>query len=400
MRRFYAILLFFIIFAALNLLPRVFHVDASAFAQRDRNRTSRRAGRARQRTDYTKFSHRTEAHLKDCNSCHKIPTKNWSRARAEDPFPDVTDFPDHPSCVNCHREQFFRGARPPICTICHTQVAPRDGPRFVFQNPGDESPRGRVKDQEPSQFSINFPHDVHQDVMALRRRFLEEAGSGRIIRASFQTEEKKRIDSCSLCHKLYMPQGESDEEALQGKPDGMEESLWPKKGAFMTTPKSHASCFNCHWRDGGARPLSNDCAACHKLLPPGAQAASIRAKPDAPLAAASQIADERIRAKWLRRESARFRHEVERHMELSCASCHLNITSINTLDPATLKVPLPSCGGTGSSCHIKTRPKAILNVEVDKKRSDAAFQCVKCHMNYGDMPIPNTHAEAVPTPKP
>src|SRR5919109_945765 len=50
--------------------------------------------------DYSKFSHATKEHREDCSKCHNIPTKNWQTARQ---FPDVADYPDHASCVRCHR---------------------------------------------------------------------------------------------------------------------------------------------------------------------------------------------------------------------------------------------------------------------------------------------------------
>src|ERR1051325_703649 len=51
--------------------------------------------------DYTKFSHQTHvvAQKLACNSCHKVPSKNWKEMRKGDAaFADVTDFPEHSSC--------------------------------------------------------------------------------------------------------------------------------------------------------------------------------------------------------------------------------------------------------------------------------------------------------------
>ena len=79
--------------------------------------------------DYTKFSHSTPKHKSTCNTCHKVPTKSWSKVSA---FPDVTDFPDHDACVSCHRVQFFKSARPPICSVCHSKTSPRDEARYVL----------------------------------------------------------------------------------------------------------------------------------------------------------------------------------------------------------------------------------------------------------------------------
>src|SRR5215475_14171446 len=67
------------------------------------------------KTDYTNFSHQTHfvAQKLACDSCHKVPAKNWNAVRTGDAaFQDVTDFPEHDSCLNCHRQQFFARERP------------------------------------------------------------------------------------------------------------------------------------------------------------------------------------------------------------------------------------------------------------------------------------------------
>jgi len=105
--------------------------------------------------DYTKFSHSTQKHQAACVTCHKIPTKDWTKTSS---FPDVTDYPSHDACVSCHRPQFFRGARPPICSVCHSKTSPRDDVRYAFRNPASKL-----------QFAIEFPHNKHQDAIALLR---------------------------------------------------------------------------------------------------------------------------------------------------------------------------------------------------------------------------------------
>src|SRR5689334_4266763 len=45
--------------------------------------------------NYSNFSHRTHVEKQKlaCNSCHKVPSKNWKEVRKGDAaFPDVTDF--------------------------------------------------------------------------------------------------------------------------------------------------------------------------------------------------------------------------------------------------------------------------------------------------------------------
>ena len=102
-------------------------------------------GQRRPAVDYSKFSHATQKHQAACNSCHKAPTKDWMKASA---FPDVSDYPGHDACVSCHRPQFFRGARPPICSVCHSKTSPRDEARFAFPNSASKP-----------QFTTEFPHD-------------------------------------------------------------------------------------------------------------------------------------------------------------------------------------------------------------------------------------------------
>ena len=94
------------------------------------------------RIDYTKFSHQTHAVTQKlaCNSCHKVPAKNWKEVRKGDAaFPDVTDFPEHATCLGCHRQQFFARERPAplICSNCHIAVSPRDTSRWLFPSLGD-----------------------------------------------------------------------------------------------------------------------------------------------------------------------------------------------------------------------------------------------------------------------
>ena len=137
---------------------------SSAAAQRRPRR--RPVTAARPAIDYSKFSHATEKHRGQCLTCHKVPTKNWQRVGD---FPDVADYPDHDACVSCHRRQFFRGARPQICTVCHLQSSPREDKRYVFRNPASSL-----------QFAIEFPHDKHQDVIARRQtepRFTPASGN-------------------------------------------------------------------------------------------------------------------------------------------------------------------------------------------------------------------------------
>jgi hypothetical protein len=377
--------------------------SAAAEPQRRRGTTRRRppARAQRPRVDYTKFTHSTPAHRKDsCDSCHRSPSANWAQVRdASTAFPDITDYPEHASCLGCHRQQFFRGARPAICTVCHTVISPRSGARHPFANPPApfaRSPKARTR---PSEFALNFPHDIHQDVMAHAPSPAADASDVRFVRTSFAQEPAKpqKPNSCSVCHVTYAQPGRAGAtpvppDAKAGAGAGVP-TLHP--GLLKTTPTGHASCFNCHWQDGGEKPVSTDCAGCHKLLPKGTtRPAPAGRDADAQFAARAGFTDPYAVRKLLRRESVTFPHDEENHRSIDCATCHTRIPAISTLDEKTLKVPILSCGG-GSGCHISARPKKILNDEVDKKLADANFQCAKCHVNLGREKPPKSHLDAV-----
>jgi len=149
--------------------------------------------------DYTKFSHSTQKHRSTCNSCHKIT------------FPDITDYPSHDACVSCHRPQFFKGARPPICSVCHSKTSPRDDVRFAFRNPATKL-----------QFDVEFPHDKHQDVIAF----------------AFAHAPQQNYNNCTICHAS-------------------------RTATFKAAPTDHSSCFNCHWKS--QEPVAANCNGCHKL---------------------------------------------------------------------------------------------------------------------------------------
>src|SRR6266404_9545285 len=115
---------------------------------------------------YSAFLHSSDQHESlECNACHKIPTA-WNAKRE---FPDVADFPDHDACVRCHRPQFFSGQAmigtgPAICMVCHVRAAPREDARFAFGRPNNSDQPAKPKDQR--QFTIEFPHDKHQNAIA------------------------------------------------------------------------------------------------------------------------------------------------------------------------------------------------------------------------------------------
>ena len=335
---------------------------------------------------YSEFEHSSKAHRIECGTCHKFPSANWNKLRTgPEAFPDQTDYPKHDSCVKCHTQQFFKGARPAICSICHTNPSPRDSSRHPFPNPReifDQSPKGKTTE---SDFVVSFPHDKHIEIVSMHRPI-----AGAFVNASFFGGDSRRLaeESCSVCHQTMKPQDKSDDEFLTKPPATIGDAFWLKKGTFKTAPIGHTNCFTCHSADSGILPAPQTCAACHQLKPPQ-PAADFEAK----LASTMVIGDKVMTDTWRRRESAgAYRHEFFAHAELSCSTCH-NVLTIKTSDPPTKKINISSC----ATCHATPTSDegGALNYEMDKRKEDAAFQCVKCHIAFGKRAVPDSHIRAI-----
>ena len=369
---------------------------------------ARRSTAPAPRIDYSKFSHVTHVTTQKltCDSCHKFPTKNWKEVRKGDAaFADVAEFPEHSSCLGCHRQQFFARERPApaICSNCHVSVTPRDTTRFLFPSLGDVAD-SKLKTREfVSEFGLNFPHDKHVDVVGLYRPRFRPEGAAQFVRANMSLSSPRIIGqkqpdqpkSCPVCHQTYQPQGNSSEEYVTKPPKNLADNFWLKKGTFQTVPNSHTVCFTCHNADSGLPPDSKDCHVCHQLLQPE----KLKVDFDSKLPTDMSITDKTILERWSSRISAgAFRHEGGEHPALNCTGCH-NITGMNTLDRKTLKVPIGSCGGA-EGCHITptTDDGGALNFEIDQKKANAAFVCVKCHVTFGKESLPANHLEAIPKP--
>jgi hypothetical protein len=358
--------------------------------------------------EYSKFTHNNPAHQQQCSSCHRFPSSNWKQIRkADQAFPDVTDYPEHSSCLSCHRQQFFRGATPSICRVCHVEPSPRNSARHPFPNPREIFDASTKGQSEFSEYRVYFPHEKHEGMFGQGRPPIEPRRGLRLVIASFQPENvSKGQDAqvtknagCVKCHQDYKPQGESGEEFVTTPPKDLpENAFWLKKGTFKTAPQDHALCFTCHSQEGGLTPAATDCGACHKLLSPKQVVArtETHAEFDPKVAAAMGITDKTTLEKWRRREAIKFRHEWVLHADLSCTDCH-NTPKINTLDEKGPEVQVLSCGGPGSGCHVTvtTDEGGALNTEFDQKKADAGFQCVKCHGLLGKRPVPQSHINAL-----
>jgi len=374
--------------------------NSSSFQrERSRGRSQKKAAPPKKpKIDYTKFSHQTHVVSQKlaCDSCHKVPAKNWNVVRTgEKAFHDVTDFPEHASCLNCHREQFFARERPApsICSNCHIAVRPKDTTRWVFPSLGDLSDPKLKRREFISEFAVAFPHDKHIDVVGSFSRDRQS-----FIAVSFQ--EKKTPASCAVCHATYQPQGNSNEEYVTKPPKDLGDNFWLKKGTFKTIPNSHTTCFTCHNADSGIAPEPKTCNVCHKLL---SSENKLPADFDPTLPTRMAITDRYVLLRWPQRFYAgAFRHEAGLHTEISCLNCHdaANAT-FSTTNPKTLKVPIKSCGGE-EGCHITQTldDGGALNFEIDQRKKDPKFVCTKCHITFGTLPTPDGHAKALPTPKP
>jgi len=232
-------------------------------------------------------------------------------------FPDVKDYPDHDSCVSCHRPQFFKGARPQICSVCHSKTSPRDEARFAFRNSAAKQ-----------QFTIEFPHDRHQDVIALMRRPVVFAHA------------PQNYNNCTICHAS-------------------------RNTTFKAAPGNHASCFNCHWKS--QQPVADNCKGCHMLT----------------TAFTASDQPERISIKYMHEGGG----ERKQHVA-ECTTCHINITRSASLRGLKPDVPVTAC----TECHNKDGLRQDLNKELLTLDKNRAFTCVYCHApNVGSLDPPASH---------
>jgi len=314
---------------------------------------------------YSAFLHSSEKHMSlTCNACHKVPT-SWTAKRE---FPDVADFPDHDACVRCHRQQFFTrqtfsGSGPTICTVCHLRAAPREDARFAFGKPNNSNQVTKAKDER--QFTIEFPHDKHQNVIAQLRQSNSSDRSVIFWRAAFfrsPDDKKPDYNNCSICHQ-------TDNTFIDKPPSRGLDVFEPGAGTFKTMPHGHDACFNCHWKN--QKPAKDECAGCHK---PAATFAAVDSR---------------------KRFSAKFSHEGGKgeHV-LECTTCHINITRASTVRGLTPDVPIAAC----TTCHKdnkKTTYPKIVTIEEEFEQYQRTSSCTYCHTtDVGKKKPPASHEAA------
>jgi len=240
--------------------------------------------RVQPRINYSDFSHTTHI-VKEklaCGSCHKVPTKNWKEVRKGDAaFPDVAEFPEHASCLSCHRQQFFARERPvpKICLNCHVKATPNDTSRHTFPSLGEAFLSTTKATGFVSEFRVLFPHDKHADA------------------------------DCADCHETPKPQG---------------------KETSKTRPIAHAMCFPCHNQESELAPLPANCGVCHKL--PGALASHRTVFAHA---VSQQPAT----------DYSQFKHDNRNHARLPCLLCHRreNNSTQPTLPGKAAHAPCTGC---------------------------------------------------------
>jgi hypothetical protein len=337
---------------------------------------------------YSKFTHDIAGHgggpKESCTPCHTIASQQQ---------PDIKDYPGHDSCLKCHRQQFFSGARPAICSICHTVVAPRGKARFDFPKP-----------VVPSQFADIFPHRKHL------------SSSTRLAFAKLPDARKKALsvqDTCVHCHKV----NESNLEKLAAR--WPKDSFVPTPGTFMTSPAGHDSCIECHWKAPAPNektafavyePYAESCAECHKNLllkaPAKIAGSDAATKTDVTqnsaamsvkiMTVSNDVAPSLANAfplvaeAWSARISPKFQHSIPKfdakpkddpHRTTGCTECHKKVSQIDSLETFRLKengVQLAACVDCHGDKSGKTKVAAIAR-ELKEREQNPKFDCVYCH---------------------
>ncbi|HYR77978.1 MAG TPA: cytochrome c3 family protein [Pyrinomonadaceae bacterium] len=321
------------------------------------------------------FKHETHREPKTkliCSECHTIPLREAPDEIAATTKPSIKGYPYHNSCLECHREtppQFFSGAAPTICTVCHTRSSPRLTVREVSPFPEQINLTFR-------QLPGYFPHEKHRQV----------------ISDLTKVADLKQV-GCTDCHHT------DERTPVAFLIGGDEKTLTPAAGTFKISPdlpnrppSAHSSCFGCHWQttDEAKKPSKNNCSGCHLTQKDFAQKKSFLLLP--------------IRAPWFkdwphdwpRRVSLKFRHERKEHVA-SCTSCHANIVETTTLNIGD--VSIVSC----LKCHKSEKPKIFAEMEAEDEDSkqvrnnDPASKegkntCSGCHTTLiGSAPPPCSH---------
>jgi len=348
-------------------------------------------------SDFSHSTHVGKEKLK-CNSCHKVVSK------------DLTDLPEHASCLNCHRQQFFARERPvpKICSNCHVKATPLNTTRHPFPNFGVKA-AGFV-----SEFRISFAHEKHEDVDCADCHETKEPDSrpralthAKCFACHNQESELAPLPAnCDTCHKSAkavfahaVQQSATDYSQFKhdnGNHAGLPCLLCHRRENNSPQPAlpgkaAHAPCTGCHAQQF-SNPASAICTICHT----DAQSGKVKAFPP------------------LRSFDARFDHA--KHSDAACGTCHRrNRGGVGLSIPARLNAHVTcfSCHTPGaqangrnisscSTCHqlgrlVRTPEQArAFRVGFSHAKHDAG--CPACHQVRGrqvSAPLPlNHHAPA------
>jgi Cytochrome c7 and related cytochrome c len=339
------------------------------------------------------FSHTTHVGKEKlaCGSCHKVVGK------------DVADFPEHTSCLNCHRQQFFARERPgpKICSNCHVKATPNDTSRHPFPSLG-KKPAGFV-----SEFRIHFAHHKHEDVTCVDCHKTKEpedkphslTHANCFVCHNQESELAPLPASCDTCHALAASEKRAGVQRAHAAPQQQNYSQFKhdngnharlpcllchrreNNSAQPTFPgkAAHAPCTGCHAQQF-SNPASEICTICHT----DAQSGKVKAFPP------------------LRSFDARFDHA--KHSGAACATCHrrnrggfgLSIPSRLNAHVTCFSCHTPGAQANGknisscSTCHqlgrlVRTSEQAsAYRAGFSHARHDAS--CAVCHQVRAGLP--------------
>jgi hypothetical protein len=210
---------------------------------------------------------------------------------------------------------------------------------------------------------------VHQDIIAGVPKKYSEVAVAHFVNVKFVRADDPpppRFNNCAICHQTAanLP-SYATRRLLPGQQltAPAAENFTAKAEFFKDGPSGHASCFTCHYQN--QKPVSTDCASCHRLAAPYFEANTIV------------------------RYSLKFDHQEKEHAVKDCMSCHIRIAQNFDLRSMTdADVPVLSC----TPCHATP-----LKEEIDKRENtiaakQAIFQCSYCHTSaIGSFPVPSSH---------
>lgn len=370
---------------------------------------------------YSNFTHESHGeHAKHpqarnlkCSDCHVIPSaKEPDRVAAATKPTAMLGYPYHDSCLRCHQQQFYRGDRPPICTVCHSRVAVRLTSRDVYP----QFPNPKRGDILAREFPGYYPHGLHQSLMVRGRRPTRDVNTTFWQRVSFNSATLNKGSTQDICASCHF----TDERGPITLPlKGIQSEVTFKKieaDTFKTIPgyresNAHSSCFNCHWR--AQKPTKDDCEGCH--VSSSDYMANKLAVTQPPALSANAV-------KWFenwpndlpKRFSLKFRHNTHtpspngktesNNHDLGCTTCHINIAQMTTLNIRKADVQIISC----APCHATTAaiPTGQARVTIFdemqlKAEASKNYTCVACHTSVvGREPPPCTHYSVIGQPCP